>query len=628
MRLIALFIIIFLNGCNPERVEKLGQSLETTANVLDVLTPVFNKLDEVIYDYEYKSEYKDGKRHGYGTYIWKDEKFKGTKYIGNWQQNQMHGKGTMFFGNGDRYVGEFMYDKFDGEGTYYYSNGTKIEGMWFDGKFQKSNTNTKNVDNYVPSYKPEYTNKSDCDATISSWCKEQQSKKTYKTKVSNNNSNHSHSHSSNVDKVSETEELGFWGKTDKFLGKIADGISKEDTITGLRTLDKPFHNEEDYRKQGEKTFNLILNKARKQNARILDDSDPQFIRAKNIIDRLVDASHYRNHKEKVKYAVIDYKDFNALAFGGGYFVIFTGLMNQTNDDELAYVIAHELAHNTAGHIEESFFITLKNVFGDKPPSGYAASFTNINEQEADRIAIIYTALAGFEPRGGATIWEKRPSSIEQYAFYRTYPPNDQRAQAVRYASSRIMKYYTRGVVNPNVEKILQCNELFCNRTGTRLADGKGGGFIKSLEVIADAVVKNELTKLEKKKQEQDIAQSRNIIANNRLLTPPNINWQGGWNLRYQGTINRHNQKSGMNFAFTQNLSQGQFYYNFNNLIEQGNIVFTGTNQAGYWFRWNDRYGQGNLQLREYTDGSLRGVIYIDDGTMLGRRLGDFVGYRK
>ena len=57
-----------------------------------------------------------------------------------------------------------------------------------------------------------------------------------------------------------------------------------------------------------------------------------------------------------------------------------------------------------------------------------------------------------------------------------------------------MKYYKRGVVNPNVEKILQCNELFCNRTGTRLADGKGGGVLKTLEVIADAVVKNELTK--------------------------------------------------------------------------------------------------------------------------------------
>ena len=103
-------------------------------------------------------------------------------------------------------------------------------------------------------------------------------------------SNHTHSYSKNSE-VNEREELGFWGKTDKFLGKIADGISKEDTITGLRTLDKPFHNEEDYRKQGEKTFNLILNKARKQNARILSETDPQFIRVKNIVDRLDDASH-------------------------------------------------------------------------------------------------------------------------------------------------------------------------------------------------------------------------------------------------------------------------------------------------------------------------------------------------
>ena len=623
-------------------MEKLGQSLETTANLLDVLAPLDRYLHQKVYDYEYKGEYKDGKRHGYGTYIWKDGELKGTKYVGYFKDNKMHGKGTLTspdghsfvgefqndkrhglgtlnFPNGDKYVGEFKNNQSNGEGTYYYSNGAKLEGIWKNGIYL----------NAKPSYKPEYSNKSDCDPTISSWCKEQQNKKTTKTKISkDNNSNHSHSHSSNVVNVSEKEELGFWAKTDKFLGQIAEGISKEDTITGLRTLDKPFHNEEDYRKQGEKTFNLILNKARKQNARILSETDPQFIKVKNIIDRLIAASHYRNHKDKVKYAVIDVNEFNALAFGGGYFVIYTGLMNQTNDDELAYVIAHELAHNTAGHIEEKYFLTLKDVFGDKPSTGYATSFTNIMEQEADRIAIIYTALAGFNPNGGATIWEKRPQGIEQYAFYRSHPANDQRAKAVRYASSKIMKYYKRGVVNPNVEKILQCNELFCKKGGTRLADGKGGGFIKSLEVITDAVVKNKAIKKEKKLQEKEIAQSRNIIANNRLLTPPNINWQGGWNLRYQGTINRHNQKSGLNFAFTQNLSQGQFYYNFNNKIEQGNIVFTGTNQHGYWFKWNDRYGQGNLQLREYTDGSLRGVIYIDNGTMLGQKLGNFIGYRK
>ena len=83
------------------------------------------------------------------------------------------------------------------------------------------------------------------------------------------------SNSSNVVKVSEKkevkegkEELGFWGKTGLFLGKIADGVSKKDMITGLRTLDKPFHNEEDHRREGKKLFNLLLNKAKKENVRI------------------------------------------------------------------------------------------------------------------------------------------------------------------------------------------------------------------------------------------------------------------------------------------------------------------------------------------------------------------------
>ena len=37
MRLTILLIIVFLHGCNPERVEKLEQSLESTENVLDIL---------------------------------------------------------------------------------------------------------------------------------------------------------------------------------------------------------------------------------------------------------------------------------------------------------------------------------------------------------------------------------------------------------------------------------------------------------------------------------------------------------------------------------------------------------------------------------------------------------------
>jgi hypothetical protein len=129
------------------------------------------------------------------------------------------------------------------------------------------------------------------------------------------------------------------------------------------------------------------------------------------------------------------------------------------------------------------------------------------------------------------------------------------------------------------------------------------------------------------KQVIEIAKSKAIMKKQRLETPPNIKWDNTFSLIYKGIINRPNQKSGLNFGFTQNLSQGIFYYNFNNKLEKGNITFTSANQHGYWFKWNDKYGQDNLQLREYTDGSLRGLVYIDDGTILGKQLGDFIGYK-
>ena len=421
----------------------------------------------------------------------------------------------------------------------------------------------------------------------------------------------------------------FWNNVDKFLGKIADGVSKQDAITGLRTIDSPFHNEEDYRKQGKETLNLILKRAEKDGVKVFEPIDPEFIRVKTIVDRLIDASHYRNHKEKVKYAVIDYEDFNALAFGGGYFVVFTGLMNQTNDDELAYVIAHELAHNTAGHIEESFFLKAKDVFGDKPTQEYATSFTNINEQEADRIAIVYTALAGFDPRGSATVWEKQFQGIEQYAFYRSHPANPKRVKANRYASNLVMKHFTRGVVNPNTAKVLKCNELFCNTSVAELAeDGSGGGVLKSLEVLGDMYIKNQQAKKEKKRQEREIAEANRLLAEKRLLTPPNITWDNSVAFRYQGKVNRHNQVSGNTFGFSRDLSRGVFYYNFNNQLVEANMNFHGQNQGGYWFRWKDKWGSGFVVLKEYTDGSMRGNIYMDDGTNPGKLMGEFNGSRK
>ena len=97
------------------------------------------------------------------------------------------------------------------------------------------------------------------------------------------------------------------------------------------------------------------------------------------------------------------------------------------------------------------------------------------------------------------------------------------------------------------------------------------------------------------------------IKLHKLTTPLIINLEKKFDLKYQGIFYRYEQDVRLSFAFTHDYSQGKFYSKLNNEIEKGHIILTGTNQAGYWFRWNDRYAEGNLQLREYTDGSLRGI---------------------
>jgi predicted Zn-dependent protease len=186
--------------------------------------------------------------------------------------------------------------------------------------------------------------------------------------------------------IAEEKESSFWSKTDEFLKMGADFLSKKDKITGLRSLNTI--SDEESKKQGSATLDLILQEAQRQNVKVFQSGEPQYERVRVIVERVVQASHYRNDKD-IRFEVVDFEDVNALAFGGGNFVVFTGLMNIANDDELAYVIAHELAHNSASHNEEQeVFLRMKDVVGRKPSSEYRTVFTNINEQEADRVGII------------------------------------------------------------------------------------------------------------------------------------------------------------------------------------------------------------------------------------------------
>ena len=78
----------------------------------------------------YIGEWKDGKEHGQGIFIWAD----GEEYIGQWMNGKKHGRGTYTYPSGSKYVGQWMNGKKHGQGTYTFPDGEGYIGQWKNGE--------------------------------------------------------------------------------------------------------------------------------------------------------------------------------------------------------------------------------------------------------------------------------------------------------------------------------------------------------------------------------------------------------------------------------------------------------------------------------------------------------------
>lgn len=112
------------------------------------------------------------------------------------------------------------------------------------------------------------------------------------------------------------------------------------------------------------------------------------------------------------------QEINAFAMAGGKVGVFTGLFKVVqNDDQLASVLAHEIAHVTAKHVQERLSRGIaKDTFGAVIPvmtiqqaSGATAgdlAFDRDKETEADHIGMIYMAQAGYNPQEAIKVLER------------------------------------------------------------------------------------------------------------------------------------------------------------------------------------------------------------------------------
>ncbi len=224
--------------------------------------------------------------------------------------------------------------------------------------------------------------------------------------------------------------------------------------------------------------------------------DPQITQYINDIGHRI-AAHANDGSHNFTFFVIDDPNINAFALPGGYIGVHTGLIEATrSEDELAGVLAHEVAHVTQRHIARAVHANSRQSIlntaimlgaviasvaggasGDVVSGAIAVAqgvnaqqqinFTRGNEYEADRIGITALAESGFDPQGMGSFFEviSRGGGAPEYRapeFLRTHPVTSARIAEARGRARDYQPVHTSDTVNYGVAR----NRLIVQRMET------------------------------------------------------------------------------------------------------------------------------------------------------------------
>ena len=146
--------------------------------------------------------------------------------------------------------------------------------------------------------------------------------------------------------------------------------------------------------------------------------------------------------------LFDNPDANAFALAGGKIGVYTGIFDLIkNEDELAVIIGHEIAHITKAHSKKD--VNRKIILGagaaavtaatrDENPNSQASiqtmtklissfglnlPFEGLQETEADREGLRLMAKAGFNPLASLDFWKKMEQQNDslKIEFLSTHP---------------------------------------------------------------------------------------------------------------------------------------------------------------------------------------------------------------
>lgn len=166
----------------------------------------------------------------------------------------------------------------------------------------------------------------------------------------------------------------------------------------------------------------------------------------------------------------DPKTVNAWCMPGGKVAFYTAILPICKDEAgVAVVMGHEVAHAIANHGRERMsqqmlaqfgMGTLGALMGQNPTAGNELllqavgagtnvgmlTFSRQHESEADRMGLIFMAMAGYNPNEAPLFWERMSAlsgGQQPPEFLSTHPSNQTRVKDLKSWMPEAMKYYKK-----------------------------------------------------------------------------------------------------------------------------------------------------------------------------------------
>lgn len=209
----------------------------------------------------------------------------------------------------------------------------------------------------------------------------------------------------------------------------------------------------------------------------MPSSNADASRVKQVGQRMAQTvDHYliSNGFKKIKrnfswnFELVNNSQVNAWCMPGGKIVFYSGIMPLVqNDAGIAVIMGHEMAHAVARHGNERMSqqialylggISLAVAMNEKPEEtrnlflavygvgGVLGSlaYSRNHEYEADKIGMVFMALAGYHPEEAIKFWERmesHASGVQIPQFLSTHPHHKNRIVEMKKFLPKALKYY-------------------------------------------------------------------------------------------------------------------------------------------------------------------------------------------